>query len=91
MLPYKNVYSLENGKLVKNKENKIEYAGEDGKKRIKTNPTYKDFAKVGKYPLKEMPHPEYDRGTEELVPEYEIKDETIVIKYAVKEADRNEK
>ena len=91
MLPYKNVYSLENGKLVKNKENKIEYVGDDGKRRIKTNPTYKDFAKVGKYPLKESARPEYDRGTEELVPKYEIKDETIVIKYTVKEADRNEK
>lgn len=91
MLPYKNVYSLENGKLVKNKENKIEYVGEDGKRRIKTNPTYEDFAKVGKYPLKESARPEFDRGTEELVPEYEIKDETIVIKYTVKEAENNEK
>ncbi len=53
MLPYKNVYSLENGALIKNKENKIEYIDENGKKRVKTNPSYKDFAKVGKYPLKE--------------------------------------
>lgn len=53
MLPYKNVYSLQDGKLVKNKENKIEYLDEKGKRRVKTNPTYKDFAKVGKYPLME--------------------------------------
>lgn len=53
MLAYKNVYSLQNGELVKNKENIIEYYDENGEKRVKTNPTYKDFAKVGKYPLKE--------------------------------------
>ena len=51
MLPYKNVYSLENGALIKNTENKIEYIDENGKKRVKTNPTYKDFRKIGKYPL----------------------------------------
>lgn len=53
MLPYKNVYSLDNGRLIKNTENKIEYTDNQGKKRVKTNPTYEDFAKVGKYPLKE--------------------------------------
>ncbi len=53
MLPYKNVYSLENGALIKNTENKIEYIDENGKKRVKTNPTYKDFRKIGKYPLKD--------------------------------------
>ena len=52
MLPYKNVYSLQEGRLIKNTENKIEYLDINGKKRIKTNPTYKDFATVGKYPLK---------------------------------------
>ena len=52
MLPYKNVYSLENGKLIKNQDNKIEYVDENGKKRIITNPSYKDFESVGKYPLK---------------------------------------
>ncbi|MBE6664065.1 MAG: hypothetical protein E7602_06140 [Ruminococcaceae bacterium] len=53
MLPYENVYSLENGALIKNTENKIEYIDENGKKRVKTNPTYKDFRKIGKYPLKD--------------------------------------
>lgn len=52
MLPYKNVYSLENGRLVKNTENKIEYNDKNGKKRVKTNPTYEDFAKIGKFRLK---------------------------------------
>ncbi len=52
MLPYENVYSLQDGRLIKNKENKIEYIDENGKKRVKTNPTYKDFRAVGKYPLK---------------------------------------
>lgn len=53
MLPYKNVYSIQDGRLIKNKENRIEYYDEEGKKRVKTNPSYKDFAKVGMYPLKE--------------------------------------
>ena len=52
MLPYENVYSLEDGVLVKNKENKIEYIDENGKKRVKTNPTYNDFRATEKYPLK---------------------------------------
>ena len=85
MLPYKNVYSLQGGKLIQNKENKIDYIDENGKKRIKTNPTYEDFAKVGKYPLKETERPEYDRSKEELSVEYEIKENSIVIKYTVKE------
>ena len=52
MQPYKNVYSLDSGRLIKNTENKIEYTDKNGKKRIKTNPTYEDFAKIGKYRLK---------------------------------------
>jgi hypothetical protein len=71
MLPYKNVYSLENGRLVKNTENKIEYIDKNGKKRVKTNPSYDDFAKVGKYPLRHG-----DTGA--LF--YEIKDGYIVAK-----------
>ena len=51
--PYKNVYSIENGELIKNTENKIEYTDEKGVKRVKTNPSYSDFLKVGKYRLKE--------------------------------------
>ena len=51
--PYKNVFSLENNELVKNTENKIEYTDENGIKRVKTNPSYSDFLKVGKYRLKE--------------------------------------
>ncbi len=70
MQAYKKVYSLVGGVLVKNKENKIEYTDKNGKKRIKTNPTYGDFASVGKYPLK-------DEGTGEVLG-YEIKDGYIV-------------
>ena len=73
MLPYKNVYSLENGRLVKNTENKIEYTDKNGKKRVKTNPTYKDFAEVGKYPLK-------DEFISDECALYEIKDGYIVAK-----------
>ena len=52
MQPYKNVYSLDSGRLIKNTENKIEHTDKNGQKRIKTNPTYEDFAKIGKYRLK---------------------------------------
>ena len=54
MQPYKNVYSLDSGRLIKNTENKIEYTDKNGQKRIKTNPTYGDLLKVGKYRLKEL-------------------------------------
>ena len=74
MLPYQNVYSLQNGKLVKNQENKIEYTDLNGKKRVKTNPSYKDFALVGKYPLK------IGKMDGEL-DSYEIKDGYIVPLY----------
>lgn len=51
MKAYKNVYKIENGALIENTENKLEYKDESGKHRIKTNPTFKDFAAVGKFPL----------------------------------------
>ena len=84
MLAYKNVYSLQEGRLVKNKENKIEYCDENGKKRVKTNPTYKDFARVGKYPLKEEKAPSYDSEMEELIVSYRVEDGYIVPKYEIK-------
>ena len=87
MLPYKYVYSLQGGKPIQNKENKIDYIDENGKKRTKTNPTYEDFAKVGKYPLKDTARPEYDREREELVAEYEIKDDVILIRYKITERE----
>ncbi len=80
MLPYKNVYSLQDGKLVKNKENKIEYTDENGKKRVKTNPTYEDFAKIGKYPLMEgdgvCDVASYKIENGYIVPVYKEEDET---------------
>ena len=51
MKAYENVYKIENGALVKNTENKLEYVNEMGKRRVKTNPTLDDFAMVGKFPL----------------------------------------
>lgn len=77
MLAYKNVYSLQNGKLVKNKENKIEYIDEKGQKRIKTNPSYEDFKKVGKYPLKEQ---ENTQATTQGEVFYQIEGDYIVAK-----------
>lgn len=78
MLPYKNVYSLQDGRLIKNTENKIEYLDENGNKRVKTNPSYKDFAAAGKYPLA------LNEGDGTLVG-YEIKDGYIVPKYKEEE------
>ena len=83
MLPYKNVYSLQDGKLVKNKENKIEYIDENGKKRVKTNPSYKDFAEVGKYPLKEA------EGIGEILG-YKIEDGYIVPIYNEEKTEETE-
>ena len=48
------------------------------KKRIKTNPSYKDFASVGKYPLA------LNEGDGTLIG-YEIKDGYIVPKYKEEE------
>lgn len=78
MLPYKNVYSLQEGRLIKNTENKIEYLDENGNKRVKTNPSYKDFRLVGKYPLN------IGKKDGTLVG-YEIKGGYIVPKYKEKE------
>ena len=78
MLPYKNVYSLQDGRLVKNKENKIEYYDENGKKRVKTNPTYKDFAHVGMYPLKEGG--ESNPCLNKDCASYEVENDSFVIK-----------
>ena len=83
MLPYKNVYSLQDGRLIKNTENKIEYLDENGKKRVKTNPSYKDFAVVGKYPLA------LNEGDGTLVG-YEVQDGYIVPIYATNETDIEE-
>ena len=82
MLPYKNVYSLENGALIKNTENKIEYIDENGKKRVKTNPSYKDFRMVGKYPLK-------IEGDGEIM-DYQIENGYIVPVYKAKETEEEE-
>ena len=49
---YKKVYSLQNGRLIQNKENKVEYTDKNGVVRVKTNPKYKDFQMVGKLPKK---------------------------------------
>lgn len=83
MLPYKNVYSLQDGRLIKNTENKIEYLDENGKKRVKTNPSYKDFASVGKYPLA------LNEGDGTLIG-YEVQDGYIVPIYAPNKTDIEE-
>ena len=91
MLPYENVYSLENGALVKNTENKIEYIDQNGKKRVKTNPSYKDFAKVGKYPLKENGiSPSSLEGGVRRIMGYKLEDGYIVPIYNEEESEETE-
>lgn len=51
MKAFENVYKLENGMLIENTENKLEYTDNAGKRRVKTNPSLADFAGVGKFPL----------------------------------------
>lgn len=72
---YKTVYKLENGVLIQNKDNKIEYTCPDGVKRTKTNPTLKDFAERGYYPVNVVGDiPNYDIFKEELKEHIELKD-----------------
>ena len=72
---YKTVFKMENGVLIQNKENKIEYVCPNGVKRTKTNPTLKDFAKVGMYPVKIVGDiPKHDIFTEKLEEHIELKD-----------------
>lgn len=88
-LVYKNVFKLENGVLVRNTVNKIEYTDKNGKKRTKTNPTYDDFAKVGFFPIKNVGNtPEYDIHTEYLEENIELKENCFEISYVVKKRDK---
>lgn len=75
MQVYKTVFKMENGVLVQNKHNKIEYICPNGVKRTKTNPTLKDFADIGYYPVKIVGDiPKYDIATERLQEHIELKD-----------------
>ncbi len=64
MKAYETVYKLENGVAVKNTENKLEYVDENGKRRVKTNPSLSDFAGVGKFPLSSEAKAALDSGEE---------------------------
>ena len=75
MQVYKIVFKMENGRLIQNKQNKIEYVCPDGVKRTKTNPTLKDFADIGYYPVKIVGGiPNYNIETERLQEHIELKD-----------------
>ena len=62
MKAYENVYKIENGTLVKNTENKLEYKDENGNHRVKTNPSIDDFASAGKFPLSKEAKDAIDSG-----------------------------
>lgn len=86
MRAYKNVYRLENGILIKNKENKISYVDSQGIKRTKTNPTYKDFARANMYPVKYLNEkPEHDPEKERVEEEIRVANGYFEITYTVKE------
>lgn len=75
MQVYETVFKMENGRLIQNKQNKIEYVCPNGVKRTKTNPTLKDFAEIGYYPVKVVGNiPKYDITTERLQERIELKD-----------------
>ncbi len=75
MQVYETVFKMENGRLIQNKQNKIEYVCPNGVKRTKTNPTLKDFAEIGYYPVKVVGNiPKYDITTERLQEHIELKD-----------------
>lgn len=75
MQVYKTVFKMVNGRLIQNKQNKIEYVCPDGVKRTKTNPTLKDFAEIGYYPVKVVGDiPNYDVFKEKLEEHIEFKD-----------------
>ena len=79
---YKTVYKMENGVLIQNTENKIEYTCPNGEKRTKTNPTLEDFAQVGYYPVKTVGDiPSYDIATEVLKEHIELKNNAWEISY----------
>ena len=75
MQVYKTVFKMENGMLIQNKQNKIDYVSPEGEKRTKTNPTLEDFAKIGYYPVKVVGDiPNYDIFKEKLEEHIEFKD-----------------
>ncbi len=81
-LAYKKVYKMENGALVRNTKNKIEYRDKTGIKRTKTNPTYADFAELGMYPKKQVGDiPTYDPVAEELKEHIVLEDNIWQVSY----------
>ena len=80
---YKNVYKMENGVLIKNTQNKIEYLDENKQKRTKTNPTYEDFYKVGMYPKREENIPGFNPSSEELKQVIVLRDRVWEVGYEV--------
>ncbi len=81
---YRSVYSEINGALVQNKDRFVKYKDEKGIDRTITNPTYKDFKRVGKLPKREiMKKPSYDESTHILREVYVKKDDFFEISYEV--------
>lgn len=83
MKPYENVYEIENGALVKNTENKLEYTDKNGVRRTKTNPTLGDFIKNGKFPLSDEARVAFDSGKD--ISFFERNGEIYPIKKEVRE------
>ena len=86
MLAYKNVFYEQDGVLVQNTSNKIIYTDVNGKTRVKTNPSYADFAKVGMFPKHYTNSmPEYDPLTQEVEEKHARKGDYFEITYVVKD------
>ena len=91
MLAYEKVYRLVGGKLVRNTENKIRYTDESGVKRTITNPTLKDFAKVGLYPVVRGEIPSFDEASEELKEKIKFERSCYYVEYVVVKKEMSEK
>lgn len=88
MRAYKMVFKEKNGVLIQNTENKIEYIDNDGEKRVKTNPTFRDFEKINYLRKKYVSDPpQYDPCTQYLEEVFEKKDGFFEISYIVKEIE----
>ena len=54
MRPFEKVYKYVDGALVKNTQNRVGYKDEMGRKRVRTNPTYKDLSSQGLLPVRRI-------------------------------------
>jgi hypothetical protein len=85
---YKELFRLENGTLLRNTENKIVYVDEQGIKRVKTNPTLKDFVAHGIKPVRYEEAPQCDFNTQVIKEKIVEGLDDFTVKYEIEEVDK---